>query len=527
MNIFYIKDKEATAIANIYRTVITITLFSTVDQIGGFIYTIILSHAIGAEGLGMYQVASNLVSLIVALSASGLPFVLGRRVAEFDALGDKKSQNGAVTAALAIGMGISICMCGIFFLNNGLLIKLTQSSQIATMCLLLLPAAFANSLYACFRGALWGKKKYVPHSSLEIIDIVIRICLALVVFQGFFSEYTGTLRACMAYSATCIITATVSFITYKIHGGGFAKPAEHIKPIIKSAIPVSGIRLAGSLFTTAIAVLFNMRMTAVGYTLNSVMAEYGILTGMVLPLIAFPVIFTYAISTTLVPEISGNMKIGKVEIVRRHLKKAINYTLLFGALAIGVYIAFAPDICMLVFKNAQAGKYVQNACWIMIPLAVASLTTSLQNSLGLEYKSLLNYFVGGLCMILSLWFLPKYIGSYCLIVGTGLGMGVTAVLNTTMICKTVQLKGNFIKTMFTLLLFAAISGAMGLLLSNLCTVIVGGIFALIICCIICVGVFLTLVTMFDTAEISLLWKNLLILRGGKNAAKQKIKPSCR
>ena len=132
-----------------------------------------------------------------------------------------------------------------------------------------------------------------------------------------------------------------------------------------------------------------------------------------------------------------------------------------------------------------------------------------------------------LCMILSLWFLPKYIGSYCLIVGTGLGMGVTAVLNTTMICKTVQLKGNFIKTLFTLLLFAAISGAMGLLLSNLCTVIVGGIFALIICCIICVGVFLTLVTMFDTAEISLLWKNLLILRGGKNAVKQKIKPSCR
>ena len=125
MNIFYIKDKEATAIANIYRTVITITLFSTVDQIGGFIYTIILSHAIGAEGLGMYQVASNLVSLIVALSASGLPFVLGRRVAEFDALGDKKSQNGAVTAALAIGMGISICMCGIFFLNNGFLMKLT------------------------------------------------------------------------------------------------------------------------------------------------------------------------------------------------------------------------------------------------------------------------------------------------------------------------------------------------------------------------------------------------------------------
>lgn len=517
---------EVSAIASIYKTVITITLFSTVDQIGGFIYTIILSQAIGAEGLGMYQVASNLVSLIVAMSASGLPFVLGRRVAEFDALGRKKSQDGAVTAALAIGMGVSAVMCGIFILNNSLLMKLTQSSQIATMCLLLLPAAFANSLYACFRGALWGKKRYIPHSSLEIIDIVIRIILALIVFQGFFSEYTGALRACMAYSFTCMITATVSFVMYKINGGGFAKPKGHLKPIIKSAIPVSGIRLAGSAFTTAIAVLFNMRMTAVGYTINSVMAEYGILTGMVLPLIAFPVIFTYAISTTLVPEISGNMKIGKIDAVRRHLKKAINYTLLFGSLAIGVYIAFAPDICALIFKNAQAGAYARNACWIMIPLAVASLTTSLQNSLGLEYKSLLNYFVGGLCMILSLWFLPGYIGAYCLIVGTGLGMGVTAVLNTAMICKTINLKGDFVKTLITLLCFAAISGAIGLLLSNLCRLIVGGTFALAVCCIICVTAFLTLATVFNTADITLLWDNLLLLRRTKKEHKQKAKPLC-
>lgn len=506
-------NKEDKVIASIYRTVITITLFSTVDQIGGFIYTIILSHAIGAEGLGMYQVAMNLVGLVVALSASGLPFVLGRRVAEFDAIGDKKGQDASVSAALALGMGISVIMCAFFLINKGLLFSLTKSSQIASMCLLLLPAAFANSLYACFRGALWGKKRYVPHSSLEIIDIVIRITLALTVFQGFFSEYTGALRACLAYSATCVITTTVSFVMYKCAGGGFAKPKGHLQPIIKSAIPVSGIRLAGSMFTTVIAVLFNMRMTAVGYTVNAVMAEYGILTGMVLPLIAFPVIFTYAISTTLVPEISGNMKTGDTDSVRRHLKKAINYTLLFGGLAIGVYIAFAPDICNLIFSNAQAGRYVRNSCWIMIPLGVASLTTSLQNSLGLEYKSLANYFIGGLCMVLSLWFLPKYIGAYCMVVGTGLGMGITAVLNTAMICKKVNLKGDFLKTLSLISLFAAMSAALGLLLSNLCKLMMGGAFALAICCAVCVAAYLALTTVFDTAGINLLWQSLPRFKG--------------
>ena len=134
-----------------------------------------------------------------------------------------------------------------------------------------------------------------------------RIFLALIIFRGFFGQFDGVMRACFAYSVSNILTAGISFIMYKWSDGGFTNPLPHIRPIVKSAVPVSGIRLAGSLFSTLIALLFNTRMTAAGFTTNAVMAEYGILTGMVLPLIAFPVIFTYAISTTLVPEISGNM----------------------------------------------------------------------------------------------------------------------------------------------------------------------------------------------------------------------------
>ena len=479
------------------------------DQIGGFIYTIILSHAIGAEGLGMYQVALNLVNLVVAVAASGLPFVLGRRVAEFGAIDDKNGQDGSVTAALMVGMGLSAAMCVFFALNGGLLTRITKSRQISYMCVFLLPAAFANSLYACFRGALWGKKKYVGHSSLEIIDIVVRIFLALIIFRGFFGQFDGVMRACFAYSVSNILTAGISFIMYKWSDGGFTNPLPHIRPIVKSAVPVSGIRLAGSLFSTLIALLFNTRMTAAGFTTNAVMAEYGILTGMVLPLIAFPVIFTYAISTTLVPEISGNMKKGDISTVRRHLKKAINYTLLFGGLAIGVYIAFAPQICALIFSNARAGAYVRNSCWIMIPLGVASLTTSLQNSLGLEYKSLANYFIGGLCMVLSLWFLPELIGAYCLVVGTGLGMGVTAVLNTVMICRATGLKGGFGVTLMTIALFSALSAATAVMLANLCEAFIGGAVPMLMCCAAGIAVYLILATVFDTAEISLLWKNLL------------------
>ncbi|MBQ9714846.1 MAG: oligosaccharide flippase family protein [Clostridia bacterium] len=494
--------------SSVYRTVFGITLFSTIDQIGGFVYTIILSRAIGAQGLGAYQVASNLVSLVVAISASGLPFVLGRRVAEFDAVGDKKGINSSLCAGLVTGCVLSLLLCTLFLTNNNLLVAITKSGQIATMCLFLLPASFANSVYACFRGALWGKKEYIKHSSLEIIDIVIRIFLALAIFHGFFSQYEGGLRACLAYSCACTITAFVSFVFYKKSGGGFASPKGHFAPVIKSIIPVSGIRIAGSVFTTVIAFLFNLRMTSAGYASADIMAQYGILTGMVLPLIAFPIIFTSAIATTLVPEISGNLKTGNVAKVQSHLKKAIDYTFLFGGLAIGVYLAFAPSICNVVFANEQAGLYVRESCWIMIPLGVASLTTSLQNSLGLEYKSLVSYFAGGLCMVVCLWFLPQYVGPNSLVFGTGIGMTVTSVINVRIICKKTNLHGNFGKTLLCVCIFALVSGVTGLCLANLCTLCMSTTFSLVLCCVLCVVVYLVLTITFDTAEICTLFKNV-------------------
>lgn len=505
--------------SNVYRTVLSITLFSAIDQIGGFVYTIILSHAIGAQGLGWYQVSLNMVNLVVAISASGLPFVLGRRVAEFDAIGDQKSQHSALTAGLVVATVLSVFVCIVFLTNKTLLAKLNNSSHVASMCLFLLPASFSNAVYACFRGALWGKKEYIKHSSLEIIDIVVRIGFALVIFRGFFTQYQGSLRACLAYSLSCVITAILAFVFYKTCGGKFANPKGHFAPIIKSAIPVSGIRLAGSFFTTVIAFLFSLRMTHVGYTSDIVMAEYGILTGMVLPLIAFPVIFTSAIATTLVPEISGNVKKGNTRQVQNHLKKAIDYTFLFGGLAIGFYIAFAPQICTIIFANAKAGIYVRECCWIMIPLGVASLTTSLQNSLGLEYKSLASYFAGGLCMVLCLWFLPQYIGPNCLVAGTGIGMTVTSIANVRIICKSTGLKGNFANTLLQVCTFALLSGLVGHTFCNLCSILTNQTLSLALCCTICVFAYILLTTTFNTAECTQLVKNIK-----SSCCDKKIKP---
>ena len=52
-----------------------------ISRIAGFFYRIFLSHAIGAEGLGLYQLVLPLQGLMAALSYTGIQSALSRLIA--------------------------------------------------------------------------------------------------------------------------------------------------------------------------------------------------------------------------------------------------------------------------------------------------------------------------------------------------------------------------------------------------------------------------------------------------------------
>ena len=64
-----------------------------VSRIAGFFYRIFLSHAIGAEGLGLYQLILPLQGLMAALSYTGIQSALSRLIASRLALQEKNPES--------------------------------------------------------------------------------------------------------------------------------------------------------------------------------------------------------------------------------------------------------------------------------------------------------------------------------------------------------------------------------------------------------------------------------------------------
>ena len=104
---------------NLFKAVFVISVFSLLTRVAGFLFKIYLAQAIGAEGLGIYQIAFSVFGVLETFVASGLPLVVSKFTSTFNAKNDYKSKFSCTTAALIIGLitAISLCIIVLVFKN--------------------------------------------------------------------------------------------------------------------------------------------------------------------------------------------------------------------------------------------------------------------------------------------------------------------------------------------------------------------------------------------------------------------------
>ena len=178
--------------------------------------------------------------------------------------------------------------------------------------------------------------------------------------------------------------------------------------------------------------------------------------------------------TTIIPEISSETdNIDKIKGVKdlsrlkSHINLSINMTVLISAILLPVFIVLGGPICKILFKSELAGKYVSIASILMLPMGVSQITSSILNSIGLEIKSLINYGVGAIALFISIYFLPKYMGTNALIVGMGSLWTITMVLNLVMLKKRNLLEKTYLKTIGLVIFFGLVGALACYLVYNL------------------------------------------------------------
>ena len=421
---------------NIYRSAAQVTVFSTIEKFLSFVYRIILTRIIGAEGLGIYQISLTVFAVFLTVASSGIPVTVSRLIAKSNANNDIKGKHSAVTAGVASTLAITVPVALILFFGKNAFSFLFSDPRCVDIFVILLPGLVLTSIYAVIRGSFWGNKQFLAYSIIELAEDAVMVGVGIALIFGVSDPVLGARYATVAVLASYIFSFAASLIWYFKSGGRFVNPKRQLKPLLSSAAPITAMRTSTSLLNSVVAVLLpTILMTACGLSNSEAVSLYGVAVGMAIPMLFMPNSFIGSIAVVAAPELSENYYRGNTRLVRYDVEKTLRAAIFISILIIPILFAVGGSISIFLYDNELCGQIVQISSFIMLPMCITMMSNTLLNSMNCEKRTLLHFTIGAVIMLLCVLFLTRYLGVYSYILGLALAQLITATLNLRLLKK--------------------------------------------------------------------------------------------
>lgn len=487
---------------SIFKNVALITMFSVLTRLLGFLFRIFLSRTIGAQALGLYQVALSIFMVLLTVVSSGFTLIISRMTASYRVSSDKKAIGSLVTTSVFIGLAVSIFLCLVILIFRNLFQNIFTDENCMNILIILLPSLIFSSIYSVFRGAMWGSDNYFGLCVSELLEQIVKIVVCVLLLASGMTALQNAMTVAWSFTLSCFVSALFVMLLYFFYGGKMSKPTKIYKKVIRQSAPITGVRVLSSFTQPLVALILPARLMTTGYTLEQAMSIYGVALGMTFPLLFLPSALIGSLATALVPDISMALVKNDNEHIEKRVKSSLMFAIFVSFMIVPVFIAIGDRIGLFLYDDALSGTLLQYSAWIMIPMGISNIASAILNSVGLEVKSFVNYVIGDVFMFLAIFILPQFIGINALIIGMGLSAVISSSLNILMLKRKLRIKVGIATTLLTTTLLSLPTVAITSFLSSIFAFILPNFFNILLSGIIGVLIFVTLCAVFNVVNFS-------------------------
>ena len=287
-----------------------------ITKLIGAVYKIPLGNLLGKEGMGPFQAAYNVYSVLLTVSTAGLPLALSRLVAEADALGRVNQRRRIFRVALGLFFVLGLIGGGLMLLLPDALAALLHNDLAAQAIRALAPSLFCVCLLSAIRGYTQGQGRMLPTAVSQIIEssskLIVGLSLAWVLTQRMQAPpetaAAGAILGVSAGSLLSLLTLTVWTLRSGRSDTGTDVPDGRrfiLRRLLEIGIPVT-LGSAGMSLVTLLdqSVSMGVLQRSLGLSVevaNGLYGEYSF----ALTLFALPPSFIYPVSISLVPAVSA------------------------------------------------------------------------------------------------------------------------------------------------------------------------------------------------------------------------------
>ena len=377
----------------------------------GTSFQVYLSGRIGAAGIGLLQLVMSVGSLAMVAGIAGIRTATMYLTAE--ELGRKKPQNviWVLSGCFLYSICFSGCVAALLY-RFAPWISAVWIGDPRTAPALRLFAAFlpVTCLCSVMTGYFTAANRIGTLAAVEVAEQLCSMALTL----GSLTVFAGTdpVRSCMCViigSSMGSILTLFCLILLRLREKAPRGARVHVGlRLAQTALPLAAADDLKVGITTAENLMVPKRL-ALNKALSNPLAAFGLVSGMVFPVIMFPAAILFGLTELLIPELARCAAAGSSTRIHYLIRKALRVSLIYGTATGGLVYHLSNPLCMRLYGNLDAARYMR-AYALLIPMLYCDiLTDAMTKGLGQQTVCVrYNIFTSFLDVVFLYLLLPHY-----------------------------------------------------------------------------------------------------------------------
>ena len=408
----------------------------------------------GEEAVGIYMTAYPAFIFFISLIQLGLPIAVAKIVAELLAKSKRESIFGVMRTAILwsfIGMIVFMPLLALIipYISTTLLHN-EQTTYTLWIALFAVPVSVGSGL---LRAYLQGVAKITPTAWAQMLEQVVRI--GFITFMlPFVAAYNNAAITAASAMGITLLAEVVAFLYLGVHyliskkrlltkkGEVQAYPSS---PLLRIALPSAGSKLFGSFTWFLEPIIFLKALTTAGLTASAATILYGVISGVLVPLLLFPAFVSVALSIVLIPAVSDAIARKHNALIQERVSVSLRLSSLVGCVAATYFFIHGDDLAMKLFHLDENRGYMKILAPIFYFYYIQSPLHSILQAIGEARAAMMNSIYGGLGKLFVMYVLASQPGiqEKGAVVAIGFGVLLTSFLHIATVRQRKNLRAGF------------------------------------------------------------------------------------
>ncbi|MBQ8975552.1 MAG: polysaccharide biosynthesis C-terminal domain-containing protein, partial [Oscillospiraceae bacterium] len=202
-------------------------------------------------------------------------------------------------------------------------------------------------------------------------------------------------------------------ILYIFDAGRYRRSADicagMTRRILSVALPLAFSSYARTALSTLQNLLVPRGLERSGASSKKALSDYGMIGGMVFPVITFPSAVFYSLAELMVPELTDLQVNGQREKINRAVNTVLKYCLLFAMGVSAALCFFSRELGMSIYSSREVGRFIRILSFLMPVMYLDSITDGLLRGLGQQMYCMYVNIADSVLSVLLVWLtLPRW-----------------------------------------------------------------------------------------------------------------------